>query len=78
MKKNKKHFLLFYNEGKLTIEKPRKWAKKNKKIFSNFSFQDNNENHPTTNFIENVLISKFNFKCLSNEDIVVCYNIVNK
>lgn len=72
-RKNRKHFIIFNNGGIICTTTPKDWARGNQKFFPGKDFSDS-ENTPTVEEIENYLLQILNFKKLSNDEIVVCYD----
>ena len=72
-RKNKKHFIIFNNGGVISSSTPKDWARAHQNLFPNKDFSDSN-NTPTVEEIETFLTEELNFKKLSNDEIVVCYD----
>lgn len=70
---NKKHFIIFNNGGVISSTTPKDWARAHQNFFPKKDFSDS-DNTPTVEDIENYLTQHLNFKKLSNEEIVVCYD----
>jgi len=70
---NKKHFILFNNGGVICSTTPKDWARAHQIFFPNKDFSDS-DNTPTVDEIESYLTQQLNFKKLSNDEIVVCYD----
>lgn len=70
---NKKHFIIFNNGGVISSTTPKNWARANQSFFPNKNFSDS-DNTPTVEEIENYLTQQLNFKKLSDDQIVVCYD----
>jgi hypothetical protein len=71
----RKHFLIYHKQNKLITTTPRKWARKNKDHFSNYSFIDKQNNHPTTDEIVIFLEKNLSFKTVFDNDIAIHYNL---
>lgn len=72
-RKNKKHFIIFNNGGIISSATPKNWARAHQNLFPNKDFS-NSDNTPTVKEIENYLLEHLDFKKLSNEEVVICYD----
>ncbi|KQS48612.1 hypothetical protein ASG38_05590 [Flavobacterium sp. Leaf359] len=70
---NKKHFIIFNNGGVISSTTPKNWARAHQGCFPNKNFS-NSDDTPTVEEIENYLIQHLDYKKLSNDEIVVCYD----
>ncbi len=70
---NKKHFIIFNNGGVISSTTPKDWARAHQECFPTKDFSDS-DNTPTVEEIENYLSKELNFKRLSNDELVVCYD----
>jgi hypothetical protein len=70
---NKKHFLIFNNGGVITATTPKDWARGNQQYFSDYDFSDS-KNTPTVKVIEKYLLEKLSYKCIKNNEVVICYD----
>lgn len=70
---NKKHFIIFNNRGIISSTTPKDWARAHQNLFPGKDFSDS-ENTPTVEEIENYLTQNLNYRKLSNDEIVVCYD----
>ncbi len=69
---NKKHFILFNNNGIISATTPKDWARANQHFFPNYNFT-NSDNTPTVNIIEQYLINNLAYHKVDNDEIVICY-----
>lgn len=73
----KKHFIIYYKKGTggYVISEPRPWARENQHYFPQFDFSISN--HPTTDIIEEWLITNKNFKRgeFENTNVEVIFNL---
>jgi hypothetical protein len=70
-----KHFMFYYKRGTGTfvVTEPRPWARENPNLFPDYNFA---ENFPNTTSIENLLIERFGFtKVIENEEVVLLQNL---
>ncbi|SHJ56285.1 hypothetical protein [Flavobacterium haoranii] len=65
----RKHFMIYYQKGSGTyvVTEPMPWARENKELFVDFDF---NSKKPTSEVIEKLLIEKFNFKIMVDDNKV--------
>jgi hypothetical protein len=70
---NKKHFLIFNNGGIISVTTPKDWARANQSYFPSKDFS-NSDNTPTSGAIEKVLTEEFNFRCIENDEVFICYD----
>lgn len=70
---NKKHFIIYNNNGVISSTTPKDWARANQNCFPNRDFSDS-DNTPTVDEIEKYLTQQRGFGLLSNEEVVVCYD----
>jgi pectate lyase len=75
IRKNKKHFVIYNNNGVISATTPKDWARANQHLFPNSTFQGSN-NTPTVNEIENVLKNS-GFAEINNFEIVIHYQYNN-
>lgn len=67
--------MIYYKRGTGTfvVTEPRPWARENQHHFPEYDFIDN---HPTTNVIQNYLITNFNFVVgHADDEISVIHNL---
>ncbi|MBN9285567.1 MULTISPECIES: hypothetical protein [unclassified Flavobacterium] len=69
---NKKHFILFNNNGVISSTTPKDWARANQEHFNNYDFT-NSKNTPTVNVIEKFLVENLNYHKMENNEMVICY-----
>ncbi|GEM_PF-1694964 len=69
---NKKHFVIFNNNGIISIATTKDWARGNQSLFSGYNFT-NSKNTPTINIIEKYLISECNFTKITDDQVTICY-----
>ena len=67
---NKKHFIIFNNNGVISASTPKDWARANQILFPNYNFVNRT---PTINVIEKYLIDNLKFHKVENEEVVICY-----
>ena len=67
---NKKHFIIFNNNGVISASTPKDWARANQILFPNYNFVNHT---PTINVIEKYLIDNLKFHKVENEEVVICY-----
>lgn len=72
---NRRHILIYTERNKLINTTPRKWARKNKAYFTNYSFVDKQNNHPTSDEIVSYLENNFSFKTVSDNTIAIHYKL---
>jgi hypothetical protein len=69
---NRKHFIIFNNNGVISSTTPKDWARGNQSLFENYDFTDS-DNTPTVNVIEQFLIDNLGFHRMENDEMVICY-----
>lgn len=70
---NRKHFLIFNNNGVVAVTTPKDWARGNQQCFPDYNFS-NSESTPTVDLIEKFLIEEMNFTKITDENVVMCYD----
>jgi hypothetical protein len=73
---NKKHFILFNNNGIISATTPKNWARANQELFEDYDFT-NSENTPTVNIIEQYLTDNLDYHKIDNEEVVIFYAYKN-
>ena len=73
---NKKHFILFNNNGVISATTPKDWARANQHFFPKHNFLDS-KNTPRDTEIEKYLSNKLNYNCVSNTEIIIYYPYTN-
>jgi len=70
---NKKHLIIFNNNGIIALTTPKDWARGNQQCFPDYNFSDS-ENTPTVDLIEKFLMEEMNFTKITDENVVICYD----
>jgi hypothetical protein len=71
---NKKHYVIFFENGKAVTMTSKEWADNNKNCFKN-SFIGNDI--PTSNEIDRFLVNERGFTLVADNEKFVCYKLVN-
>jgi hypothetical protein len=69
---NKKHFVIYFENGKAITKTSREWAEENQDRFPNYI-----NTTPTSNEIDRYLVDKFGYTLTSDKEKFVCFKLVN-
>jgi hypothetical protein len=69
---NKKHFVIYFENGKAITKTSREWAEENQECFPNYVNKT-----PTSNEIDRYLVDKLGYSLTSDEERFVCFKLVN-
>ena len=69
---NKKHLVIFNNNGVISATTPKDWARAHQSLFEGYEFTDS-DNTPIVDLIEKQLV-KLGFKKVDNYEVVILYD----
>ncbi len=71
-RQNKKHFILYNNNGVISATTPKDWARGHKEAFPNHAFLDS-AHTPTDTQIENYIVRQLGYHQIQNNEIIISY-----
>jgi hypothetical protein len=69
---NKKHFVIYFENGNAITKTSREWAEENQDCFPNYV-----NTTPTSNEIDRYLVDKLGYTLTSDKEKFVCFKLVN-
>jgi hypothetical protein len=72
---NKKHFVIFWENGIVKSLRSKEWADQNRECFNKYSFIGNDI--PTSNEIDRYLVTERGFTLVADSEKFVCFKLVD-
>lgn len=69
---NKKHFVVYFENGEVKTMTSRDWAKENPNHFKVF-----NKKNPTSNQIDHYLVENMGFTLIADDEKFICFKLIN-
>lgn len=71
---NKKHYVIFFENGKAVTMTSKEWAENNKNCFKNTFI---GKDVPTSNEIDRFLVSERGYSLISDMDKFICFKLTS-